>query len=108
MPGAPAAGGGARWNLTKQQEAAVTTEGRALIVEAGAGTGKTAVLVQRFLHLLERHPDWPIDSIVAVTFTEKATREMRSRIRDGVERRPRPRDMTPRGRSDDASSTGWQ
>ncbi len=74
-------------NLTPQQEAAVVAEGRPLIVEAGAGTGKTAVLVERFLHLLERHPDWPVDSIVAVTFTEKATREMRSRIRAGVEAR---------------------
>ncbi len=72
--------------LTPQQANAVTTEGRALIVEAGAGTGKTAVLVERFLHLLHTHPDWPIDSIVAVTFTEKATREMRSRIRLGVEK----------------------
>ena len=74
-------------NFTTQQEAAVKTEGRALIVEAGAGTGKTAVLVQRFLHLLGHHPEWPIDTIVAVTFTEKATREMRSRIREAVERR---------------------
>ena len=74
-------------NLTPQQIDAVTTEGRALLVEAGAGTGKTAVLVQRFVHLLERHPEWPIDSIVAVTFTEKATREMRSRIRADIEAR---------------------
>lgn len=74
-------------NLTPQQLAAIEIEGRSLLVEAGAGTGKTAVLVQRFLRLLERHPDWPIDSIVAVTFTEKATREMRSRIRAAVEAR---------------------
>lgn len=74
-------------NLTPQQLAAIDTEGRSLLVEAGAGTGKTAVLVERFLRLLERHPDWPIDSIVAVTFTEKATREMRSRIRAAVEAR---------------------
>jgi ATP-dependent helicase/nuclease subunit A len=73
--------------LTSLQEAAVLTEGRALLVEAGAGTGKTAVLVQRFLRVLETHPDWPIDSIVAVTFTEKATREMRSRLRAAVEAR---------------------
>jgi ATP-dependent helicase/nuclease subunit A len=72
---------------TPQQEAAIATEGRSLLVEAGAGTGKTAVLVERFLHLLDYHPDWPIDSIVAVTFTEKATREMRGRIRAGVEAR---------------------
>ncbi len=74
-------------NRTPQQDAAITTEGRALLVDAGAGTGKTAVLVERFLHLLDRRRDWPIDSIAAVTFTEKATREMRSRIRAGVEAR---------------------
>ncbi len=71
--------------LTPQQEAAVAIEGRALLVDAAAGTGKTQVLVQRFLRLLERHADWPIDSIVAVTFTEKATREMRTRIRREIE-----------------------
>ena len=70
---------------TPEQEAAITTEGRALLVEAGAGTGKTWVLVRRFIHLLDRHPDWPLDSIVAITFTEKATREMRSRMRAAVE-----------------------
>jgi ATP-dependent helicase/nuclease subunit A len=70
---------------TPEQKAAIKTEGRALLVEAGAGTGKTWVLVQRFIHLLERHPNWPIDSIVAITFTEKATREMRSRMRAAVE-----------------------
>ncbi len=73
--------------LTDQQRIAATAEGRALLVEAGAGTGKTAVLVQRFIHLLDRHPDWPLESIVAVTFTEKATREMRTRIRREVEAR---------------------
>lgn len=71
--------------LTPQQAAAVTTQGRSVILEAGAGTGKTWTLVQRFLYLLDAHPAWPLESIVAVTFTEKAAREMRSRIRDGVE-----------------------
>jgi ATP-dependent helicase/nuclease subunit A len=75
--------------LTTQQEVAVTTEDRALLVEAGAGTGKTSVLTERFLGLLDRHPDWPLEGIIAVTFTEKATREMRSRIREGVEARAR-------------------
>ena len=70
---------------TDQQTEAIITEGRALLVEAGAGTGKTSVLVQRFIHLLESHPDWQIDSIAAVTYTDKATREMRSRIREAVE-----------------------
>ena len=72
-------------NPTTEQATAITTVERALLVEAGAGTGKTWVLVQRFMYLLEKHPEWPIDSILAVTFTEKATREMRSRIRRAVE-----------------------
>lgn len=75
--------------ITEQQETAITTENRALLVEAGAGTGKTSVLTSRFLNLLDCHPDWPLDSIIAITFTEKATREMRSRIRQGVEARAR-------------------
>lgn len=74
---------------TVQQQTAITTVDRALVVEAGAGTGKTWVLVERYLHLLALHPDWPIESIVAITFTEKAAREMRNRIRGGVEARAR-------------------
>ncbi len=70
---------------TPEQEAAVTTTGGALVVDAGAGTGKTSVLVDRFLFLLESHPDWPIDSLVAITFTDKATQEMRSRVRREIE-----------------------
>jgi hypothetical protein len=85
-------------SLTPQQQAVIETEGRALLVEAGAGTGKTFALVERFLYLLERYPDWPIDSIVAVTFTEKATREMRSRIRAAVEKRA----------ADAPDDAGWQ
>jgi ATP-dependent helicase/nuclease subunit A len=72
---------------TADQQAAIQTEGRALLVDAGAGTGKTRVLVERFIHLLEEHPDWPLESIIAITFTNKATREMRSRIRQSVEDR---------------------
>lgn len=72
---------------TTEQELAIRTEGKAMIVEAGAGTGKTTVLTQRVLHLLEQHPDWAIESIVAVTFTDKAANEMRSRIRAAIEKR---------------------
>ncbi len=72
---------------TTEQDLAIHTEGKAMIVEAGAGTGKTTVLTERFLYLLEKHPDWAIESIVAVTFTEKAANEMRSRIRSAIEKR---------------------
>lgn len=74
-------------NPTDEQRLAVETHDRALLVEAGAGTGKTWVLVQRFLHLLAAHPAWPLESLIAITFTEKAAREMRTRLRAEIERK---------------------
>lgn len=61
--------------------------GRRVIVSAGAGSGKTRVLVERFLNLLEENADWRVSDIVAVTFTEKAAREMVSRIRREIRSR---------------------
>jgi ATP-dependent helicase/nuclease subunit A len=69
------------------QREAIETRGRALVVEAGAGTGKTRVLVERFVHLLAANPDWPLESIIAITFTKKAAREMRTRLRQAIEER---------------------
>lgn len=54
---------------------------------AGAGSGKTRVLVERFMALLEYYPTWPLNSIVAITFTEKAAREMRDRVRQTISQR---------------------
>jgi ATP-dependent helicase/nuclease subunit A len=78
-----------RMEPTRAQIAAIQTEGRPVMVDAGAGSGKTWVLVQRFIYLLDRHPDWPVESLIAVTFTEKAAREMRTRIRQEVEAKAR-------------------
>ena len=64
---------------TEAQVEAITTLERNLIVLASAGTGKTYVLVRRFLEILE-HEDWPVSSIVALTFTKLAAQEMRVRI----------------------------
>ncbi|MBI5964355.1 MAG: UvrD-helicase domain-containing protein [Chloroflexi bacterium] len=64
------------------QEKAVTDSSSAIAVTAGAGSGKTLSLVGRYLHLLEQ--GYPIRSILAITFTEKAAREMRSRIRNAL------------------------
>src|SRR3990172_9267030 len=64
------------------QEQAVTDSARAIAVIAGAGSGKTLSLVGRYLHLLEQ--GYPTRSILAITFTEKAAREMRSRIRQAL------------------------
>ncbi len=70
---------------TPEQHQAIHTHDRNLIVLAGAGSGKTRVLVDRFVALLTAHPDWPLSSLVAITFTEKAAREMRDRVRLAIE-----------------------
>lgn len=69
---------------TAEQQTIIESMDGPLVVEAGAGSGKTWVLVRRFMHLLRSHPDWQLDGIVAITFTEKAAREMRHRIRSAV------------------------
>ena len=67
--------------LTEQQHQAVHSIDRNVIVSAGAGSGKTMVLVERYLRVLEENPDATISDIVAVTFTRKAAEEMRSRLK---------------------------
>jgi ATP-dependent helicase/nuclease subunit A len=65
------------------REAAATTFDRNVVVIAGAGTGKTTLLVNRLVYLLMRRAD-PLDlsRIVALTFTNKAATEMKLRLRE--------------------------
>ena len=65
--------------LNPQQQDAVRYRGRALLIVAGAGSGKTRVLTHRMAHLLANKEIWP-SQILAITFTNKAAAEMRERV----------------------------
>ena len=73
-------------NFTKEQEQAIFTHDKNLIVVAGAGSGKTRVLVERYLNLLNENRDWPLNALVAITFTREAAQEMRDRVRKELEK----------------------
>ncbi len=65
--------------LNEQQQTAVSHEKGPLLVIAGAGTGKTTVIVERIKHLII-DKEIPPSSVLALTFTEKASHEMQERV----------------------------
>lgn len=68
-------------NWTHEQEKAIAHSGGAAVVSAAAGSGKTAVLVERIVRLLtDAGNPVPADRLVVVTFTEKAAGELKTRL----------------------------
>lgn len=65
---------------TPHQKRAIETVGGRVCVDAGAGSGKTRVLVERIVHLLDKRLA-ELDQIVAITFTDAAAAEMKTRLR---------------------------
>src|SRR5262245_25220137 len=67
--------------LTREQHRAIEVRDTSVALGAGAGCGKTTVLTERFLAELEAKSGRALRSLVALTFTDKAARELRQRIR---------------------------
>lgn len=76
---------GKKW--TPAQQAAIDARGGTLLVSAAAGSGKTAVLVERVIGRLTGENSCPADSLLIVTFTKAAAGEMRMRISKAIEDR---------------------
>ena len=66
-------------SLNKEQLEAVTYLDGPLLIVAGAGSGKTKVLTSKIAHIIEKNTAFP-NQILAVTFTNKAAKEMRTRV----------------------------
>lgn len=71
---------------TKEQQDAIDLEGKNIIVSAGAGSGKTAVLTERVLRKLKSGIH--VNELLVLTFTNAAAAEMRERIRDAINKTP--------------------
>ena len=73
--------------FTREQQQVIDSRGKNLLVSAAAGSGKTAVLVERIIRLIT-DPKAPldIDHLLVVTFTNAAAAEMRERIGAAIER----------------------
>ena len=75
-------------NWTREQRQVIESRHRNLLVSAAAGSGKTAVLVERIIEMItdKEHPG-DIERLLVMTFTKAAASEMRERIHDAIEKK---------------------
>ena len=73
-------------NWTKEQSDAINKDGTNIIVSAGAGSGKTAVLSERGLRKLKEGVN--VNELLILTFTKAAAKEMKERIRKKIKKEP--------------------
>ena len=82
------AGGGMNLEWTKDQQKVISLRNRNILVSAAAGSGKTAVLVERIITMITQGEDpADIDRLLIVTFTNAAAAEMRERISGAIEKK---------------------
>ncbi|MDD4832709.1 MAG: UvrD-helicase domain-containing protein, partial [Clostridia bacterium] len=70
-------------NFTTNQKKAIETDGKNLLVSASAGTGKTTVMIERIIRLVETKKVG-VDEIVVVTFTIAAANQMKAKLRKSL------------------------
>lgn len=71
---------------TNAQKKAINTQNKNILVSASAGSGKTAVLVNRVVNLIKRDKSKSIDRMLLVTFTDAAAKNMRDKIRQEMQK----------------------
>ena len=77
---------GVKW--TEQQQKVIDLRNRNILVSAAAGSGKTAVLVERIIQkITDEQSPVDVDRLLIVTFTEAAAAEMKDRIREAIEKK---------------------
>src|SRR5690606_10315707 len=70
-----------------EQWQAIVTRGEDVLVAAAAGSGKTAVLIERIIRLItDEHEPADVDRLLVATFTKAAADEMRHRMREALEK----------------------
>jgi superfamily I DNA/RNA helicase len=73
-----------RLPLNADQKKAVASVASPLVLQAGAGSGKTFVLIEKQLYVLEQNPALDLTGMVTITFTNKATDELRGRLQNAL------------------------